>query len=230
MRLTVPVLLVAVLAAAGCGGTAHGTATLWVTTDRGAHVVLTRTVPAGLTAMQALERVAHVQTSYAGRYVQGIDGVDGSVGRQEDWFYFVNGYEADRGAAEYRLHPGDVEWWDYRSWKHALRQPVVVGAFPEPFVHGYDGKVRPAVVVYDDPSLAGTAKRLARVIHAGRVQQGGPSMSDANVLEIRRGRARVWVGDDGGGNAGGAVRIVASGVAAKLAVDPRLLRFRYALP
>ena len=34
-----------------------------------------------------------------------------------DWFYFVNGFEASAGAAEYELSPGDVVHWDYRSWK-----------------------------------------------------------------------------------------------------------------
>ena len=77
-------------------------------------------------------------------FVQSIDGVSGDRSSQRDWFYFVNGYEADRGAADYTLHPGDVEWWDYRAWKHAIHVPVVVGAFPEPFLHGYSGKTRAA--------------------------------------------------------------------------------------
>jgi Zn-dependent alcohol dehydrogenase len=46
---------VLVLALAGCGGEhGHGTATLWVTSDRGAHVLYAGKVPAGLTAIQAL--------------------------------------------------------------------------------------------------------------------------------------------------------------------------------
>src|SRR5262249_55157946 len=62
---------------AGCGNGGHGTATIWVTRDRGTHVLVERTVPAGLTAMQGLDRVAHIKTRYAGRFVQAIDGVDG---------------------------------------------------------------------------------------------------------------------------------------------------------
>ena len=45
---------------------------------------------------------------YGGRFVQSIEGVAGDAGAKRDWFYFVNGVEADRGAAEYRLRPGDV--------------------------------------------------------------------------------------------------------------------------
>jgi hypothetical protein len=64
----------AVAALVGCGGE-RGSATLWVTKDRGTHVLLVRRVPAGLTAMQALDRAAKITTRYGGRYVQSIDGV-----------------------------------------------------------------------------------------------------------------------------------------------------------
>jgi len=157
-------LVLAVAALAGCGGGAHGTATVWVTRDRGAQVLLIRSVPAGLTAMQALDRVADIKTRYAGRFVQSIDGIDGSVGARRDWFYFVNGYEGDRSAAEYRLHDGDVEWWDFRSWAGQMHVPVVVGAFPEPFLHGFGGKTLPARVLYTEPALRAVARRVAALV------------------------------------------------------------------
>jgi len=115
-------LLALVLALAGCGGSG-GHATLKVTRDHGRHVLVTANVPAGLTAMQALERKADVKTSYGGRFVVAIDGVSSAPHR--DWFYFINGKLADRGAAEVRLHRGDVEWWDYRRWSNAseLQKP-----------------------------------------------------------------------------------------------------------
>ena len=97
-------VLVLAFAVTGCGGgREHGTATLWVTRDRGAQVLYTGTVPAGLTAMQALERVRKVSTRYGGRFVQSIDGVEGSATQQRDWFYFVDGIEGDRSAAEVTL-------------------------------------------------------------------------------------------------------------------------------
>ena len=40
---------------------------------------------------------------------------------ERDWFYFINGKLADRGATEVRLHKGDVEWWDYRQWSNAAQ-------------------------------------------------------------------------------------------------------------
>jgi hypothetical protein len=108
-------LLVITLALAGCGGSG-GSATLKVTRDHGRQVLLTATVPAGLTAMQALQRKAEVKTSYGGRFVDSINGVSSAPRR--DWFYFVNGKLGDRSAAEVRLHAGDVELWDYRRWSN----------------------------------------------------------------------------------------------------------------
>src|SRR6185437_9308151 len=157
-------LVLAVAALAGCDGGEHGTATVWITRDQGTHVLLSRSVPAGLTAMQALDRVADIKTRYAGRFVQSIDGIDGSVTARRDWFYFVNGYEGDRSAAEYRLRPGDVEWWDFRSWRTQLREPAVVGAFPEPFLHGYGGHRLPARVVFRLDSQRAIAERLAKLL------------------------------------------------------------------
>ena len=69
----------------------------------------------------SLRRTARVSTSYGGRFVEAIDGVRGNRSGGWDWLYFVNGVEADRGAADYRLHPGDREWWDYRYWNDLIR-------------------------------------------------------------------------------------------------------------
>jgi hypothetical protein len=130
------VVLLLAFAVTACGGERqHGTATLWVTRDRGAQVLYTGTVPAGLTATQALERERKVTTRYGGRFVQSIDGINGSATKQRDWFYFIDGVEGDRSAAEVTLHPGDIEWWDYRSWTgSSMSVPVVVGSYPQPFV------------------------------------------------------------------------------------------------
>jgi uncharacterized protein DUF4430 len=218
IRRVVPLLL-GLLLLAGCGEErgGHGSAQLWVTRDRGAHVLRVETVPAGLTAMQALDRVAEVDTRYGGRFVQSIDGLEGAAHRQRDWFWFVNGIEGDRSAAEYRLRPGDVEWWDYRSWRgKQISHPVVVGAFPEPFLHGYDGKVRPAVVL----GTGRAARELARVVR-GTV---GGDPRGANVIEVATG-SPVFRGmrrDDG------SVRfLIGRRDALRLAADPKLARFRF---
>jgi hypothetical protein len=209
------------LAVAGCSSssTGHGRASLWITRDRGAHVLLVRQVPAGETAMEALQRVAKVKTRYGGRFVQAIDGIEGSLSKRRDWFYFVNGYEADRGAAEYTLRAGDVEWWDYRSWAKEMRVPVVVGAFPEPFLHGYNGNTRPATVLA--PSRE-ARRRLGSLI-------GARAGKNPNVLSVRPGlRTRFEV--EGGETPGAPVRFRFVGDWHQLLRRPFSFRYRYAVP
>ncbi len=191
-RAAVALLLVA-LALAGCGRAQRGagTATLWVTRDRGAVVMIVATVPAGQTLVRALRSRARVKTRYGGRFVQSIDGVEGSLGKRHDWFWFVNGLAGDRSAAEYRLHAGDVAWWDYRDWTHDADLAVVVGAFPEPFLHGYQGVVRPVGVVYSIGTRLADAKAIARRIHAKSVfTSRSPVPPSWNLFELVGGPAR----------------------------------------
>jgi Domain of unknown function (DUF4430) len=133
-----------------------------------------------------LRSEAEVDTTFGGRFVQSIEDVSGDLGAKQDWFYFVNGVEADRGAAEYRLRPGDVLWWDYRSWAgDAISEPVVVGAFPEPFLHGYDGRVRPVAVRFAAEDMRGTALGLANLIGARSVEAlSVPAAPQANTLVV----------------------------------------------
>lgn len=138
---------------AGCGmgaGDSVGGVSLVVTRDFGRADLKGSpadvSAPGGETAMRALQRSFDVKTRYGGGFVQSIDGVAGGRrgGRPFDWFYYVNGVEAPRGAASTELYRGDVVWWDYRDWGAANRIPAVVGAFPEPFDHGIDGEKLPA--------------------------------------------------------------------------------------
>jgi Domain of unknown function (DUF4430) len=211
------VSLLVALALAGCGEerTGSGTASLWVTRDRGADVIHTATIPAGISALEAVDRELDLDTRYGGRFVQSIDGVEGSLADQRDWFWYVNGLEGATSAAEYRLRPGDVVWWDYRSWATQMQVPVVVGAFPEPFLHGLGGDVPPAVVV-GKPPVAG---KLARVIE-GRVAPDAPS--GANVLRIVPGR-----GFDAARDGDRVVFTLGARDAPRLARDPALARYRY---
>jgi hypothetical protein len=217
----------------GCGEerAGEGSATLWVTRDRGATVLVAKTVPAGLTAMQALDRELDVDTAYGGRFVQSIQGVEGDVSKQRDWFWFLNGIEADVSSADYRLRPGDVEWWDFRSWREEMREPVVVGAFPEPFLHGYGGPPRPAVVRYE-PGLERGARAIARLLRADSVAPvSAPAPRDANVFYTVRGTERFEASlRDEGGSAGSPVQFTFAGDAVGLARDPAKYRFRYEVP
>lgn len=206
-QVTLCYLAFAAFVLAGCGGNGSGSATLWVTRDRGHVVLLVARVPAGLTAMQALERKSKIETSYGGRFVDAIDHVKSAP--HHDWFYFVNGIDGDRSAVEVRLHDGDNLWWDYRSWQQPNEVPAVVGAFPQPFLHG------PAVVVGSGP----VAARLAKLVH-GHVVAGAPR--DGYALELRRG--------EGFRALDGHHFVIGPTAAAKLVAHPTAFRFRFEVP
>ena len=139
---------------AGCGvgpgESLEGGARLEVTRDFG-HRFLGGTarianVNEGDTVMRFLEATHDIETSHGGGFVDSIDGVKGDKAGQRDWFYFVNGIEASKGAADYGLSSGDRVQWDHRSWKAAMRVPVIVGAYPEPMVNGTEGRRLPVRV------------------------------------------------------------------------------------
>lgn len=196
---------------AGCSGAGgeEGTATLWVTRDRGAQLLVDAEVDAGQTLMRALAAEADLETRYGGRYVQSVNGIEGSLGEQRDWFWFVNGYEGERSAAAYTLQDGDVAWLDYRAWEREGEARVVVGTFPEPFLHGYDGRTREAVVRFQGSRTRAT--ELARRIGAESIEPLGTAVPEgANVLEVRNGAARLTA-ELLGETAGDPVRFVVSG-------------------
>lgn len=214
MRRPLVLLLALVLAGCGAGGREHGTATLWVTRDRGEHVMYTGAIPAGLDGIQALDRTLKVKTRYGGRYVQAINGVSGSLAGQRDWFFFVNGIEGGRSAAEVHIHAGDVLWWDYRRWTPSTMSiPVVVGAYPHPFVDGGGTSVLAA-----DAALA---QRIAQQVH-GVVNANVPHR---NSILIRAAfpAGRVAIRKQGKGY----VLELGVGIATKLAANEHALRFRF---
>lgn len=218
-------LALVALALAGCGGAgpaaADGSARLWVTRDRGEVLLVDARVAAGQTLLRALRSRTEVDTRYGGRFVQAIDGLAGDVSAQRDWFWFVNGLAGDRSAAEYRLRDGDVAWWDYRSWADDAEElQVVVGAFPEPFLHGYDGRVRPAAVRFRGDRLRGDAKRIGEAIGAASVAAAGaPVPDDAHLLRLVDGpeRLRAELRERGTGPTGAVVVTFAGDVDGLLA-------------
>jgi hypothetical protein len=146
---------------AGCGlgpgPASEGEATLTVTRDYGSETLLEAgdpEPPASETVLRLIDREAEITTRYGGGFVHSIDEVAGELadGRSSDWFFFVNGVESDRGAAEVAVRGGDRIWWDYRDWTNALRTPAVVGSWPEPFAQASAGDDRlPVRVVCEDP-------------------------------------------------------------------------------
>lgn len=141
--------VVALLCGCGLGaGPAPGGVHLIVTREFGSRQLSPRGglhVRGQETVMSLLMRNFTVGTRYGGGFVESIDGHSGGSagGEPIDWFYYVNGVEAARGAAQTTVNPGDVIWWDLHDWSQAQEVSAVVGSFPEPFLHGVEGKRLP---------------------------------------------------------------------------------------
>lgn len=153
-RISLLGLAVAAALLGGCGlgaGTTPAGVQLLITREFGAQTLRSFSAPKAHgeeTVMSLLQRNATVSTRYGGGFVQSIDGHSGGYQGAEpvDWFYYVNGVEASKGAADVNLHPGDRVWWDLHDWAQTDYIPAVVGAYPEPFRHGIEGRRLPVRV------------------------------------------------------------------------------------
>ena len=177
----------------GAGGTRGGTgAELSVTRDFGRTTVTSakvKSVRESDTVMRLLQSHAKTTTRYGGKFVQSIDGIAGnSNGGRHDWFYFVNGVEAPTGAADRTLAPGDVVQWDYRRWDASPRVPAIVGAFPEPFLHGQKGKRYPTRIE------CASSTKSCNTVQSTLDKSGVPAGSGALGSEARGGVLRIEVG------------------------------------
>jgi hypothetical protein len=151
---TLAAALLAAAALAGCGlgpGPVPTGVHLTVTRDFGAQVLAGTSAPKASgeeTVMSLLLRNAKITTKYGGGFVESIDGHSGGEagGEPTDWFYYVNGIEAPKGAAATNVHPGDHIWWDLHDWSQTDEVPAVVGSYPEPFLNGSEGKRLPVRV------------------------------------------------------------------------------------
>ena len=203
MRRALAALLAATLLAGcglGAGEERAGGAQLRVTRDFGHTVVgaaRTSTLREDETVMRLLRDRFEVETRFGGRFVESIDGIEGAgPAGLRDWLFFVNGVESEVGAAEYELSPGDRVQWDYRRWDVAMRVPAIVGAFPEPFRDGFEGKRRPVRVECDDAQSApcDAAKRaLNRAgVPSSSASLGAPGTETVTRLVVARWpRARI---------------------------------------
>ena len=197
LRPAVATLLAVASLAAGCGlgpgEEREGGAALRVTRDFGKkliHADREDKVREDQTVMRLLRSRADVETRYGGRFVQAIDGIEGGgAGGFADWFFYVNGLESDVGAAEYELSPGDVVQWDFRNWRGSMDIRAIVGAFPEPFVSGVEGKRFPVRVECEDP-----AARACRNVKRTLQRLGVPATGSAFGASGARNVLRVVVG------------------------------------
>ena len=193
---------IALLAAAlsGCGFGAGdersgGGSTLRVTRDFGRELLSSDSVEKvreGQTVMRLLRASRKVETRFGGGFVQSIDGLAGQgAGGSLDWFYYVNGIEGDEGAAEYDLSPGDVVQWDYRDWAEAMDVRAIVGAFPEPFVSGLEGKRLPTRIECED-ARSRACKSVKDKLRAAGVPATGSSLGTSGTQNVIRVVVATW--------------------------------------
>jgi Domain of unknown function (DUF4430) len=170
---TVLAALAAVLACGGCGlGPGPGTSGVTLTITRGfgsrqVGALSKKQVPGSETVMRMLERSYRVSTRYGGGFVDSIDGLHPTSART-DWFYYVNGVQAPKGAASTGIHAGDHIWWDLHDWSATDSVPAVVGSFPEPFVNGIAGKRYP-VTVECAADVGSACKRVTAALNTAHV-------------------------------------------------------------
>ena len=193
------VIAAAIAALAGCGvgpgaeRSGHGV-DLRVTRDFGHERLIAKDglrIREDETVMRMLERNADVDTRFGGGFVQSIDGVAGrGPGGTSDWFYYVNGIEADEGAADYELSPGDVVQWDRREWSETADVRAIVGAFPQPLLGGLGGKRFPVRVECQDSESA-PCRDVKQTLRDAGIPASGSSLGAPGNQNV----ARVVVAD-----------------------------------
>jgi hypothetical protein len=198
----------AVLPLAGCGLGAGPTPTgvrLDVTRGFGGDPLLSMHAPRAHgeeTVMSLLLRNVTVTTRYGGGFVESIDGRSGGHegGQPVDWFYYVNGVQAAKGAADVDLHPGDRVWWDLHDWSQTDEVPAVVGSFPEPFLSGVEGKRLPVRVECAAPA-GNTCRTVTAHLRAAGVTSAlaalGPAGEEPDTLRLLVGTWSQVSGDPG---------------------------------
>ncbi len=142
--------MIAILISGGCGGSPEietGQVTLFVTKDFGKRSIYKQQIEldSKKSVMEILNEHLDIKTAYGGGFVNSINGLESGYTNNKnqeriDWFYFINGIMTNIGAVEYFPSDGDVIWWDYHPWGNISFSPAVTGAFPQPFLNGYQDK------------------------------------------------------------------------------------------
>jgi hypothetical protein len=101
---------------------------------------------------------------------------------------FVNGVQPDEPSAEYELTAGERLQWDQDA---AASTRAIVGAFPDPFLHGLDGRKRPVRVECDDAESAACEGAKEALQDAG-VPTSGSSLGAPGTENVTRLVVAKW--------------------------------------
>jgi hypothetical protein len=149
--------VLAALALGGCGlaiGNAPSAVQLLVTSEFGGTLVRRSgalKAHEGETVRSLLASLLPVRGGADGHPVASIGGLaaggSGSEpGQPREWFYFVNGVQIEKAPSRREVHPGDHIWWDLHDASQTRVPRAVVGAYPQPFLDGTEGKRLPVRV------------------------------------------------------------------------------------
>lgn len=182
------------LAVAGCGlssgadpGTKH--ALINVTSDFGSRTIGTAVdshVTGNESDMALLARHFRITTTAGGRILRSVNGFR-SHHFDVKWLMYENGILAGLSAASMHVHKGDHLWWDLQNW--LVAQPkAVVGAYPEPFTNGTDGREAPTLLECGRPDRDAcnvVAQALRRAgVKAGDSEIGGENGPNSNTVTV----------------------------------------------
>lgn len=96
------------------------TFTLLLTRDWGAEVLDTEMVriEPEHNLLEYMQEEWQVTTGSGGGFIKGINGLESvsKSGDSYDWFFYVNGETAQKGAEEVEPKAGDTIYWDYHQW------------------------------------------------------------------------------------------------------------------
>jgi hypothetical protein len=190
--------LAALVLAAGCGEQTvgdQGGARLRVTRDFGHRLVAqgsVATLGSNPTALRLLRAGARGVTTGAGGQVVAVAGTRAPAGWT--WTPYVNGVATTQGPKT-KLHGGDVVQWDLHPRAVATKVKAIVGSFPEPFVHGMEGKRFPVRVECEDRNsdpCVRVKERLGRegVVATDAVLGSQGTRNVARVVVVPWSRAR----------------------------------------
>lgn len=124
-----------------------------------------------ISVIEALKQsVKSVETSFGGAFVVSIEDIPKDASRDSSWFYYVNGFLANKGAKDYLLKNDDEVWWDYHSWTEAVSVGATIGSFPRPFVGGYEAEVLETQIIFST-ELEKEANALLAFLKANGVKK-----------------------------------------------------------
>ncbi|MEM0493366.1 MAG: DUF4430 domain-containing protein [Candidatus Thermoplasmatota archaeon] len=138
-----------------------------ITLDYGKSLILDSMVTNNkqLSAFDALESVASIDST--GGFVNSINGISSTYSlvnnEPKDWFYYINGMLSPVGSKSYIVHDGDIIHWDYHLWFDYKSSTAIIGDYPEPFLHGFNGNQPGNFIVYTLDSK-GNAERIHQVL------------------------------------------------------------------